>query len=144
MRVAASGKKTGRKEGVKLPTTTTRKRVLYLEHQQIAALAATSGEYESLVLTLAYTGIRWGELVALRVRDLSMLRRRAAISENAVQSGKRIHVGTPKSHKKREVSLQEFLLVHLASQCEGKERDDLLFPGDGEGGHLRRPHPTSG
>jgi integrase len=32
----------------------------------------------------------------------------------------------------------------LARQCEGKDRDDLLFPGDGDGGHLRRPHPVSG
>jgi integrase len=32
---------------------------------------------------------------------------------------------------------------YLARQCEGRERDDLLFPGD-DGKHLRRAHPTSG
>jgi integrase len=42
------------------------------------------------------------------------------------------------------VPLPSFLLTHLARQCEGKDRDDLLFPGDGDDGHLRRPHPTSG
>jgi integrase len=41
------------------------------------------------------------------------------------------------------VPLPEFLLPYLARQCEGKTRDDLLWSGD-NGGHLRRPHPTSG
>ena len=72
--------------GVKLPRKT-RKRPVYLTHQQVAALAAASGEYEGLVLLLAYTGLRWGEAIGLRVRDLDMLRRRATISENAVQVG---------------------------------------------------------
>jgi integrase len=40
-------------------------------------------------------------------------------------------------------TLPEFLLTHLARQCEERKRGDLLFPGD-DGGHLKRPHPTSG
>ena len=44
-------------------------------------------------------------------------------------------VGTPKAHKQRSVPLPEFLLPYLARQCEGRGRDDLLFPGD-DGGHL--------
>lgn len=111
--------------GVKLPRTT-RKRPGYLTHQRVAALAAASGEYEGLVWMLAYTGLRWGEAVGLRVRDLDMLRRRATISENAVQSGKQIYVGTPKAHNQRTVPLPEFLLPYLARQCEGKSRDDLF------------------
>jgi integrase len=127
---------------VKLPTTT-RKRPVYLTHEQVGALASAAGEYEGLVLLLAYTGLRWGEAVALRVRDLDMLRRRATVSENAVQSGKQIFVGTPKAHKQRTVPLPEFLLPYLARQCEGRSRDDLLFPGK-DAGHLKRPHPVSG
>jgi integrase len=128
--------------GIKLPATT-RKRPVYLTHQQVGAFAAAASEYEGLVLLLAYTGLRWGEAVALRVRDLDMLRRRAAVSENAVQAGSEIFVGTPKAHKQRTVPLPEFLLPFLARQCEGKGRDDLLWSGDA-GRHLRRPHPTSG
>jgi integrase len=128
--------------GVKLPRTT-RKRPVYLTHQQVTALAAASNEYEGLLLLLAYTGLRWGEAIGLRVRDLDMLRRRATISENAVQSGSQIFVGTPKAHKQRSVPLPEFLLSYLARHCEGRGRDDLLFPGD-DGRYLKRPHPTSG
>jgi integrase len=72
---------------------------VFLTHQQIAALAAAAGEYEGLVLLLAYTGLRWGEAVGLRVREPDMLRRRATVSEDAVQSGSQIFVGTPKDHK---------------------------------------------
>jgi integrase len=128
--------------GVKLPRTN-RKRPVYLSHQQVAALAAASGEHEGLVLFLAYTGLRWGEVVGLRVHDLDMLRKRATISENAVQSGRKIHVGSPKSHKQRTVPMPAFLLPYLARQCEAKSRGALLWD-NGDGTHLRRPHPTSG
>jgi integrase len=128
--------------GVKLPRKTG-KRHVYLTHAQVDGLAAASGEHEGLVLLLAYTGLRWGEATGLRVRDLDMLRKRATISENAVQVGSKILVGTTKGHKQRSVPLAEFLLPYLAHQCEGKGRDDLLFPND-DGGHLERPHTESG
>lgn len=126
--------------GLKLPKTS-RKRPVYLTHQHVNALADAAGENGTLVLTLAYTGMRWGEAIGLRVSDLDLLRKRALIHENAVQSGTSIHVGTPKAHKQRSIPLPEFLVPLLARQCEGKQREDLLF---GEGGHVRRPHPVSG
>jgi integrase len=128
--------------GVKLPRKT-RKHNIYLTHRQVAKLAAASGEYEGLVLLLAYTGLRWGEATGLRIRYLDMLRRRATISENAVEVGSEIIVGTTKGHKLRSVPLPDFLLHFLARQCEGRRRDDLLFPGD-DGGYLKRPHAGSG
>jgi len=127
--------------GVKLPPIP-RKRPVYLTHRQVAGLAAAAGDHEALLL-LAYTGLRWGEAIGLRVADLDMLRRRVMVSENAVQVGAQIHVGTPKAHKRRTVPLPEFLLPYLARQCEGRGREDLLFPGD-DGGYLKRPHPTCG
>lgn len=126
--------------GLKLPKTS-RKVPVYLTHQQVDALAEAAGEHGTLVLTLAYTGLRWGEAIGLRVGDLDLLRKRALIHENAVQSGTGIHVGTPKAHKQRSVPLPEFLVPLLARQCENKDRAGLLF---GEGEHLRRPHAVSG
>jgi integrase len=127
--------------GLKLPKTS-RKAPVYLNHPQVAALTEAAGEHRALVLLLSYTGLRWGEAVGLRVRDLDLLRKRVTVAENAVQAGQRIHVGTPKAHKKRTVPLPSFLLPHLERQCEGRGRDSLLF-GDGKQ-HLRRPHPVSG
>ena len=116
---------------------------MYLTHQQVTDLAYAAGPHEALVLTLAYTGLRWGEAIGMRVRDLNMLRKRATITENAVQVGAQIHVGTTKAHKAREVPLPEFLLVYLARQCEGKGRDDLVF-GTDDGEHQKRPQCSHG
>ena len=127
--------------GLKLARTT-RKRHGYLTHQQVGALAAAAGEHGTMVRLLAYTGLRWGEVVGLRVRDLDLLRRRVAVHSNAVQSNGTIHVGTPKAHKQRTVPVPKFVVDHLTRQCEGRELDELLF-GDGTD-HLRRPHPESG
>jgi hypothetical protein len=113
--------------GVKLPRTT-RKRPVYLTHEQVSALARAAGEFEGMVLMLAYTGLRWGEVVGLRVRDLDMLRKQATISENAVQSGKQVHVGTPKAHKRRTVPLPEFLLPYLAGSAKTRAATTYCGP----------------
>ena len=41
------------------------KRRVYLSHEQVATLAACSA-HPTMVLTLAYTGLRWGEATGLR------------------------------------------------------------------------------
>ncbi len=78
-------------------------------------LADESGQYRALVLVLAYTGIRWGEAVALRVRDVEFLRRRISVSENAVQLGVKHAVGPTKGRKARSVPVPEFVLNALAT-----------------------------
>ncbi|REE74391.1 site-specific recombinase XerD [Rhodococcus wratislaviensis] len=114
-----------------------RKPRVYLTHGQVDQLAAAAGERSTLVYVLAYTGVRWGEAIGLRVKHLDLLRKRLTVIENAVQVNMEVHVGTPKNRKSRSVPVPDFLVVELARQCEGKERDDLVFPGrDGE--YLRR------
>lgn len=120
--------------GVNLPRKG-RKSHVYLSHEQVHALAEQS-KYPPLVLTLAYCGLRWGEAVGLQVKDLDMLRRRIRVERNAVMVGSKIEVGTPKNHKRRTVPFPGFLAESLARQCEGKGREDLLFPGE-DGGWLR-------
>jgi integrase len=120
--------------GVSLPRKVRRPHI-YLSHEQVHELAAAS-KYPTLVLLLAYCGLRWGEATALRVKHLDMLRRRILVEENAVQVGSRIEVGTPKNHKKRTVPFPRFLLEDLAAHCERKGRDDLVFSG-ADGQHLR-------
>ncbi|MHA7275558.1 tyrosine-type recombinase/integrase [Arthrobacter sp. Hz1] len=120
--------------GVNLPRKG-RKEHVYLSHEQVHALAAES-KHGSLVLVMAYCGLRWGEATGLRVKDLDMLKRRLNVTENAVEVGSKIEVGTPKNHKRRTVPFPNFLSVPLAKQCEGKSREGLLFPG-ADGGYLK-------
>lgn len=121
--------------GVNLPRKG-KKAHIYLSHEQVHQLAAES-KHETLVLVLAYCGIRWGEAVALRVRHLDMLKRRIRVEENAVEVGTKIEVGTPKNHKRRTVPFPRFLAEPLAAMCAGKGRDDLVFPGEDGEGYLR-------
>jgi integrase len=127
--------------GVKLPRKG-RKTRAYLSPAQVELLAQNSGENATLVNTLAYTGIRWGEAIGLRLSSLDMLRRRMLIQENAVLVGNRVVVGTPKTHERRSVPFPMFLSEPLARECEGKARSSLVF-GNGLA-HLPRTSSTSG
>ena len=113
--------------GVKLPRKVP-KRNVYLTHLQVRALAIEAGRYYSLVLLLAYTGLRWGEAAGLRVKDLDLLRKRATIYENAVKVGGAMVVGTLKGHKHRSVPLPDFLVLELARTCEGKDQEICCGP----------------
>lgn len=114
--------------GANLPRRTSRPHV-YLTHEQVAKLATACGEHALLVTMLAYTGLRWGEVTALRVRDVNQLRRRLHVIQNAVYVNGRIDVGTPKTHKTRTVPYPGFLAASLKAACVGKGPDDLVFPG---------------
>jgi integrase len=80
------------------------------------------------VLTLAYCGIRWAEATGLRVTDVDLEKCRFVISENAVDVGGVIEVGTPKNHKRRSVPFPLFLGELLTEACKGKKPDELVFP----------------
>jgi integrase len=125
--------------GVKMPRKAKSKRA-YLTPQQVELLAHHAGEDSTMVYTLAYTGIRWGEAIGLRLSALDMLRRRMLIEENAVLMGSRVSVGSPKSHEKRSVAFPKFLVDPLAAECAGKGRSQLVF-GDGD---IYQKRPGSG
>ncbi|KAA8939262.1 site-specific integrase, partial [Mycobacterium sp.] len=100
------------------------------------------GQHRALVLTLAYCGLRWGEAVALRVRDVEFLRRRLNVSENAVQIDSHHVVGPTKGREARSVPVPAFVLNELAAQCQGRGPDALVF-GDGVR-YLPRPKSDGG
>jgi integrase len=119
--------------GVALPRKVPKPRA-YLTHVQVDAVAsaADTDEHALLVRFLAYTGLRWGEMAALRVRNLDMLRRRVNVEQSVVVLKKREEAfTTPKTYERRSVPFPKFLATALAKQCEGRGRDSLLF-GDGE------------
>ncbi|GAA2750181.1 tyrosine-type recombinase/integrase [Amnibacterium kyonggiense] len=127
--------------GVMLPRKSPKARA-YLSVEQVELLVELLPEHAALVYTLAYTGMRWGEVTGLRVRNLDLQRRRARVEENAVKVSNEIVVGTPKTHEARTVPLPRFLLQGLAQEIAGKGRDQLVF-GDGDI-HLQRPHARNG
>lgn len=127
-----------------LPRKASKKDRRYLTDAQVAQLAAAvkDPQLAVLVLLLAYTGIRWGEAIGLRVKHVNFLRNRLHIRENAVQVNAEIHVGEPKSWERRTVPFPVFLRKALETLTEGKGPGDLVFA-NAAGGHILRPRTSS-
>ncbi len=125
-----------------LPRKTARRHV-YLSADGVHRLAMMSGDHGALVLVLAFCGLRWGEAIALRVRDVEFLRRRLMVSENAVQLGVDHAVGPTKGRTARSVPVPTFVLDELSQHCKDKASDALVFPGR-DGRYLPRPKSTDG
>ncbi len=108
----------------------TRKTRGYLTHEQVRDLAAGCGdEYADLVLFLAYTGLRWGDMAALKVGRIDMLRRRIDVSEGVTAPRGQLVWSTPKSHASPSVPFPAFLATAIAKRCEGRKKDELVFVG---------------
>lgn len=128
--------------GVNLPRKTGKRKV-YLTHAQVARLATAAGRHELLVYTLAYTGLRWGEMTGLRVRDVDPLQRRLNINENAVMVGTEVIVGTPKTHTSRSVPYPPFIAEDIETLLSSRTSSESLLFGDGFD-HMRLPNSRDG
>jgi integrase len=124
--------------GIKIPRRKHRPRG-YLTHQQVELLASAVNADATVVRFLAYTGLRWGEMAALHVRDADMLRRRVHIRQAVAEVRGRLVWSTPKSYEQRSVPFPAFLANELGALMIGKGREDLIFTA-AEGGVLRVSH----
>jgi integrase len=75
------------------------KRHVYLTEEDVCRLAEESGRHADLVLILAFTGLRWGEAIALTVADVEFLKRRISVHRNAVQVGQDFEVGRSRARR---------------------------------------------
>ena len=112
--------------GVRLPRVE-RAEKRFLTHQQVRDLADAAGPHATAILTLAYCGLRWGELAALRVSRLDLMRRRLTVAEAVTEVRGHLTWGTPKSHQHRSVPVPRFLLDDLAALVAGRAPEDLVF-----------------
>lgn len=122
-------------EGVNLPRAA-KPTKRFLTMVEVLALANASGEGRLVILTLALTGLRFGELVALRVSRVDLMRRRIDVAESASEVGGVLAFGAPKTHQRRSVPIPRSLVDELAALAAGKGQGDLLFTAP-EGGPLR-------
>lgn len=121
---------------VKLPPREPSPRA-YLTHNQVDLLASTIDQrYRLVVLFLCYTGLRYGEMAALKVSDFDMLRRRATVRQSVTEVKGKLVWSAPKNHERRTVPFPKFLVEDLVDQMKGKKRGDLVFTAP-EGGVLR-------
>jgi len=107
----------------------------FLSHAEVAALAEAASADGTVVRVLAWRGLRFGELAALRVRNVDLRRRRLHIAESATEVGGSMVFGAPKSGAGRSVPFPPSLAGELEAACVGKAPEDLVFTAP-EGGVL--------
>jgi integrase len=124
--------------GVRLPERVERE-MLFLDAGQVEQLADAIGpHYRVLVYFLAYTGLRFGEAVALRVKRLDLLRGRCEVVESATEVGSTLVWGPTKTDERRTVRLPRFLAELLGEHLAGRPADpDALVFAAPLGGPLR-------
>lgn len=80
------------------------------------------------VHVLAYCGLRWSELAALRVGRIDLTRRTINVAEAVTEvNGGRVVWGTPKTHEARTVPLPRFLAAELSTLIAGRSAEELVF-----------------
>jgi integrase len=105
---------------VQVPKAQGRREMLFLTADQVNDLAdAIDERYRLAVVLSAYTGIRAGELAALKVGRVEMLRRRIHIVESIAEVHGALVTNAPKNGRSRTVPLPRFLLEPLAAQMGG-------------------------
>jgi integrase len=103
---------------------------------EVQALAAAAGDHRLVVEMLAFTGLRFSELAALRGGRVDLLRRRLEIAESVTEANGATVLGTPKTHHRRSVPIPRSLVDELSQVVAGRAADDLVFASP-EGGVLR-------
>ncbi|WP_329707004.1 site-specific integrase [Nocardioides sp.] len=121
--------------GVKLPRLR-RGEPRFLSPSEVTALIAAAGEHGLSVAVLALCGLRFGELAALRVRDVDLPRRRLTIAGSVTEVGGRTVWSDPKSHRVRSVPFSASLTPFVEDRTRGRLPDDLLITSP-EGSVLR-------
>lgn len=93
---------------------------------------ADAGQWRCMVLVALRTGLRVGELIALRWDDVDLVTRRIVVRKNMSRGV----IGTPKGGRSREVELSPAAVASLR-ELPSRFAGALVFPGE-DGRHLTR------
>jgi integrase len=118
-------------DGIRLPAEG-RREMAFLTPQQVGELARAVGpDWEALILTAAYTGLRWGELAGLRSERLNTHRSTITVVEQLTELSGQLAWAEPKTAAgRRTVSLPGALTELLAARLDRLEVETsgLVFP----------------
>jgi len=126
-------------DGAKLPKIKINE-MRHLTPAEVESIAnRVEDQYEVLVYVLAYCAIRAGEAVALRRKNVNIVRSELRVVESATEINGRIEFGATKNRRNRNVTVPKFLVKrveeHLTSYV-AQDPDALVF-GSPLGGPLR-------
>ncbi|OZB87992.1 MAG: site-specific integrase [Microbacterium sp. 14-71-5] len=125
-------------EATELPKVVAKPTRTLTPEEFASLLEQVPARFKALVMTDIETGLRWGELVALRPRHIDFLRSTIRVEETIVEvsskdspTGERMLVKPyPKDDEARTLKVSRDLLEVLSARIAemGLRRDDLLFP----------------
>lgn len=116
--------------GVKLPRVR-RGEPRFLTAGEVTSLIASAGEYGLSIAVLSLCGLRFGELAALRVRDVDVVRHRLTVAGSVTEVGGRAVWSDPKSHRVRSVPFPPSLTGSLKDWSLGRAPDEHLITSPG-------------
>ena len=124
--------------GTRLPKNQRRKPRAFLTEQQVEQIIAEVPErWRPLVVVLATTGLRWGEVTGLRVGDVNVLGRELRVEQTLNEAGGVFGFGSPKSPASvRTVSLPARAVDVLVPLVSGRSVGALVFTSR-DGGPVR-------
>ena len=83
-------------------------------------------EYGLFVRFAAFNGLRAGELVGLRVKDLELLQRRVQVFQSASEAYGQLQIVPTKTYERRSVPIPRSLIDDLAQHVAGKGPDEFV------------------
>lgn len=92
----------------------------------VTDLASKDPRQAQVAVVLALTGLRWGEMVALRVRDVNLGSRPSIRVSRSAPDGHEVR-NTTKSGRSRRVPLPAELVPIFDRRIVGRDADDLVF-----------------
>jgi len=96
--------------------------------EELFDIANCAGPFEDHILFLGLCGVRWGEFVALQVKDLDLKNGTVWVHQSYSEvNGKLVYSDSTKTHEDRLVYLIDFLLEKAPKWIEGKNPEDPLF-----------------
>ncbi|MDO4914564.1 tyrosine-type recombinase/integrase [Corynebacterium sp.] len=123
--------------GVKLPPKGKPVKV-YLTPGQLERLAHHAGDKAVVVWVLGTVGLRWGELVGLKVEDVDELHSRLRVNRSVIYIDGKPRETLPKTHEQRTVSVSLPVMRMIHEQAAGRLPSAWLFPHT-DGGPLKAP-----
>lgn len=125
-------------QDTRLPKVVRAKRRILTPKEFDTLLTHIPARWIPMLLTDIETGLRWGELVALRPRHIDWLRRRIRVEETVLELSKKnsptgqriVFKPYPKDNEPRILTVTQPLIDVLVSRVAeyGLGPDDLLFP----------------
>ena len=106
--------------GIKLPRISSKSKKHFLDADQVERLAeAIDPRYRALIYTAAYTGMRAGEIEALQLDSINLLRRTIdVVSSTSEIRGALVVRPTTKTYTSRRISIPRFLATMLMEHLE--------------------------